>query len=166
GTGSINSVRELTAFFDSRVRQLKNRHLYEACAACEHLGSGLCGGGCFVYRLAGRDTAGEALFPLDDNNCLLKARPRRSPRICLWESNTGEKLVALAVSGPAGRAILSFQDGENRISFFDLIRACDGQHTVRDLLNRWASRFENRDMARDAILYAVRLCYYQGAIEI
>ncbi|MEH0022184.1 MAG: radical SAM protein [Desulfobacter sp.] len=172
-TGYFNTIEEMTQYFNNRVRLLKHVHLYEKCNSCEHLDAGICGGGCFVFRVAkkmqkDKDTDNDHLFnpfPLDDDAWLLDARPVRNPMVSLWENQSGEKISALPVLTSLGRTIIHFRDGENKVSFYEVFEACTGEHTVRDMIERWTHCFEHRNEATSFFLYTIRLFFDQNAID-
>ena len=162
-TGLFNRIDEIPLYFDTQVRQLKHTHLYETCSECDHLDSGLCGGGCFVFRVAGMKTQP---FPLNDDDWLMDAVPVREPFVSLWKNRQGEEVSAIPFNTPAGRTLIHFQDGDNPVSFYEILGVCDGSYRVKDLVERWVNRFETADSARQFILFAMRLFFARKAVDL
>ena len=166
-TDRFKSIEEATLFFDNQVRQLNPLYMYEACKHCEFIKGGICGGGCYVYRVAERLEKDESFnpFPLDDDLWLLNARPKINPEVSLWTAGTGERAAVLPVSTRFGRTLLHFQDGENPVSFYEVFKGCTGDNTVQEIIDKWVHRFDNEKTAAQFVLYAVRLFFTQKAVD-
>jgi len=129
--------RKLERYFTRRIRLLNNMLAYKECKECSYWQKG-CDGGCFVYRIkkAFKQTPSLNLFPIDNDNDILKCRPYRSNDIVLKEDGEMTKIYF--------KEQLILEEDENTLVF---LREINGNLSILDLIKLWEKNFSSYEEA-------------------
>lgn len=152
----FKSAKDVRGYFDRHTRLLDGITLYEECVACEHRASGLCGGGCYVYRVAQvmRENPEAQFFPIGDDAALLECKPAVLGSVAVWRRDRERSQVVV------GRTRL-IEGEENVLSFLD---ACDGRTSLKEMVDLWKDNFDSEEETRDEVLGTARVLFEADVI--
>jgi len=147
---------QLERYFTRRVRLLDNMHAYKECKDCTYWRNG-CDGGCFVYRIkkAFKQNPLINLFPIDDDNLILKCKPYKSIYVILKEDGELQKLYF--------RNELVVKEDENTFAFLKIV---DGNYSIKDLIELWKNNFPSYKEAAETIIEKCRELFEKEYILI
>lgn len=152
----FENERALEGYFTRRVRLLNNMYAYKECQDCSFWHKG-CDGGCFVYRIkkAWQENPSLNLFPIDDDQDILRCRPYRSPDLVIKESDETTKVFR--------KEKLVIDEDENTISF---LKEIDGQKSVGELIDLWINNFSSPESATRTVIDKCRELFEKDYIQI
>ncbi len=152
----FQNENDLEKYFTRRVRLLENMYAYEECRQCDYWQQG-CAGGCYVFRIkkAIKQNPSLILFPIDDDQEILKCRPYRDKNVLIKEYENSNMLFF--------NSILVADPDENTLSF---LKEIDGQKTIADLIALWRDNFSSLESAQVSIIQKCRELFEADMIRI
>lgn len=155
----FETMQDVRNYLDRRTGLLDDILLFEQCENCYYKQKGICGGGCYSYRVirARSENPDAPLIPINDDSQMLGCRPVPGKGLYVWKRRD-EKTYFIK----EGDNLYYLSDDEDVNRFLD---ECNSGLTMRDLIDKWAGRYTSWKKAKKEILEYARELFEAGVIS-